>query len=114
MHRLGAHYRMHGSVGTEQDFGVVRIISHPSYKRPKPSSNDIALIKLAKPAITSNSVGTVCLPDENSASLPFSSGKHCWISGWGRLASGGATPNVLMQASVPLVSRFVKKKISGL
>ena len=32
-------------------------------------------------------------------------GTKCWITGWGRLASGGATPDYLQQASVPIASR---------
>ena len=32
-------------------------------------------------------------------------GTKCWITGFGRLASGGASPNALMAASVPVVSR---------
>ena len=110
--RLGAHYRYAGT-GNEQDFDVAKIISHPSYHSPKRYSHDIALVKLAQPALISNAVSTVCLPDENTDPMPFSSGKHCWISGWGRLAAGGASPNVLMQASVPLVSRFVIKRFWG-
>ena len=93
------------SLGTEQDIDVAKIVAHPSYKSPKRNSNDIALIKLARPAMMSRGVGLVCLPDDSPV-LPYDySTKKCWISGWGRLKSGGDTPDVLMQASVPLVSR---------
>ena len=37
-------------VGTEQDFTVSKVITHPSYHNPKGYSNDIALLKLEKPA----------------------------------------------------------------
>lgn len=33
------------------------------------------------------------------------SNSKCYITGWGTLSSGGSQPNVLMQASVPLVSK---------
>ena len=103
--RMGAHMRV-SAVGTEQDFKVVKIISHASYHSPLRYSYDIALIKLEKPAILNKAVGLVCVPDGNSPAMPIdSSSKKCWITGWGRLASGGATPDRLMQASVPLVSK---------
>lgn len=46
---MGAHKRV-GDVGTEQDFGVSKVISHASYNSPKQYAHDIALIKLNKPA----------------------------------------------------------------
>ncbi|RMX55571.1 hypothetical protein pdam_00001722, partial [Pocillopora damicornis] len=108
MIRLGAHRRI-GRVGTEQDFKVVKIISHASYHNPVRYSYDIALIKLEKPANLNKAVGLVCVPDGNSPAMPIDNlSKKCWITGWGRLASGGATPEKLMQASVPLVSKSRK------
>lgn len=102
---MGAHYRTFGSVGTEQAIGVVKIIMHESYDSPMSYSNDIALINLASPADLGVGVGLVCLPD-TSHQLPFdNASKKCWITGWGRLSSGGPFPNSLMQASVPLVSK---------
>ena len=47
-------------------------------------------------------VHLVCLPENDPAPLD---GKHCWITGWGRLSSGGATPDKLQQVSVPIASR---------
>ena len=57
--RLGAHYRTHGSVGTEQGIGVAKIIMHESYQFPLQYSNDIALINLASPADLGEGVGLV-------------------------------------------------------
>lgn len=37
-------------VGTEQDFAVSKVITHPLYHKPKGYSHDIALLKLEKPA----------------------------------------------------------------
>ena len=68
-------------------------------------SNDIALIKLVKPAGLGVGVGLVCLPD-TANSLPFDNfNEKCWITGWGRLSSSGSRPNLLMEARVPLVSK---------
>ena len=103
--RLGAHYRTTGSVGTEQEIGVAQIIRHESYNNPLSYSNDIALIKLLKPANLGVGVGLVCLSDMRY-SLPFDNlNKKCWITGWGTLSSGGSQPNTLMEAEIPLVSK---------
>lgn len=47
--RLGAHRRV-SVVGTEQDIRVSKVIQHPQYHQPKRYSNDIALLKLERPA----------------------------------------------------------------
>ena len=52
--------------------------------------------------IFSRYVNLACLPHQVNAPTD---GKHCWITGWGRLSSGGATPELLQQVSVPIVSR---------
>jgi len=103
--RLGAHYRTNGSVGTEQNIDVAKIIMHENYYTPLRESNDIALINLASPADLGEGVELVCLPDTNHH-LPFDNlNKKCWITGWGTLSFRGSSPNTLMQASVPLVSK---------
>ena len=47
-------------------------------------------------------VNLACLPKRVNAP---SDGDKCWITGWGRLSSGGSSPNVLQQVSVPIASR---------
>lgn len=42
--------------GTEQDIKVIKVITHPSYHKPVRYSNDIALLKLEKPATLNRSV----------------------------------------------------------
>ena len=103
--RLGAHYKTNGSVGTEQNIDVAKIIMHKNYNTPLRESNDIALIKLVSPADLGEGVELVCLPDTKNH-LPFDNlNKKCWITGWGKLSYQGSSPNTLMQASVPLVSK---------
>lgn len=103
--RLGAHYQRTGSVGTEQDIKVAAIFRHKSYHSPLRYSHDIALLKLANTATINKGVGLACLPD-GSYPLPEDDlNKKCWITGWGTLAAGGSSPNALMQASVPVVSK---------
>jgi len=101
---MGAHVRV-SNVGTEQDFKVAKIIFHPSYQKLI-YSHDIALLQLEKPAILNKAVGLLSVPDGSSPAMSIdSSSKKCWITGWGTLAYGGATPDRLMEASVPLVSK---------
>ena len=92
-------------MGTEQDIRVAKIIMHEDYNDPFQYSNDIALLKIMTPAEPGVGIGVVCMPDMKYA-LPFDSiNKTCWITGWGRLSSGGSQPNTLMEAHVPLVSK---------
>ncbi|XP_044162898.1 uncharacterized protein LOC114956623 [Acropora millepora] len=102
---LGAHYYSAASVvGTEQYFDVVQIVEHENYNSPKRWSNDIALLKLSRPALLQNGVGLVCLSDDQFQ-LPFTeTSKKCWTTGWGTLSYGGFKPIVLMQVDLPLVS----------
>lgn len=102
---MGAHSKWTSKkVGTEQDIKVEEIIVHSNYNKPIRDSNDIALVKLAKPAKLGKGVGLACMPDPG-LSLPVDDlNKKCWITGWGRLSSGGASPNNLMQIDVPLYS----------
>ena len=50
---MGAHNRVESSSAssTEQKFKLTKIIMHESYNKPMQMSNDIALLKLEKPAI---------------------------------------------------------------
>ena len=101
--RLGAHYLSTAQVvGTEQYFDVVQIIPHENYKMPKRWSNDVALLKLSRPAVLRNGVGLVCLSDDQFQ-RPFN-GRSCWTTGWGRLSWPGPVAKELMQVDLPLVS----------
>ena len=103
--RLGAHYRLWSSIGTEQDFDVIRIIQHEDYYYPNSYSNDIALLRLSRPAVLGKGVGLICLSNANFQ-LPFdNSNKPCWITGWGTIYYSGPQPNALMQVDLPLVSK---------
>lgn len=101
---MGAHY-LSGSVGTEQVISVAQIITHENYHKPTRYANDIAVLKLAKPAVLGKGVGLVCLSNPSNT-LPIDNlNKRCRITGWGTLSSGGSQPNILQEASVPLVSK---------
>ena len=101
---MGAHYRLSASIGTEQDFDVIQIIQHERYYTPNRWSNDVALLKLSRPASLGKGVGLVCLSDSNNQ-LPFDTNETCWITGWGTLYYNGPQPSELMQVDLPLVSQ---------
>ncbi|NP_001019579.1 elastase 3 like [Danio rerio] len=62
--------------------------------------NDIALIKLAEPVTLSDTIQLGCVPAPGDV-LP--NNYPCYISGWGRLSTGGALPDKLQQALMPAV-----------
>lgn len=56
----------------------------PSNNVCLPPSNDLALLKLDKSPIMTDSVGVACLPEAGEILPP---GTDCYISGWGNLYS---------------------------
>ncbi|KAG8429953.1 hypothetical protein GDO86_018778, partial [Hymenochirus boettgeri] len=62
--------------------------------------NDIALIKLSRPALLNDQVELACLPP---AGQILDNNYPCYITGWGRLSTGGNLPDVLQQALLPVV-----------
>ncbi|KAM9429673.1 elastase 2 [Salvelinus alpinus] len=63
--------------------------------------NDIALIKLQSPVTFSDSIMAACLPDSGIV-LPHNA--PCYVTGWGRLWTGGPIADALQQALLPVVS----------
>ncbi|KAJ1142093.1 hypothetical protein NDU88_008420 [Pleurodeles waltl] len=62
--------------------------------------NDIALMKLSRDAELNDKVKLGCLAP---AGQLLENNYSCYISGWGRLATGGALPATLQQALLPAV-----------
>ncbi|XP_063001092.1 proproteinase E-like [Elgaria multicarinata webbii] len=65
-----------------------------------PCGNDIALMKLSRSAELSDKVQLACLPPAGEI-LP--NDYPCYITGWGRLSTGGPLPSILQQALLPVV-----------
>ncbi len=72
----GEHDRRYKE-GSEQVFKAARVIMHPHYNS-RTFDNDIALIKLNRPARLQNGVATVCLPNQWGSVQP---GSTCYITG---------------------------------
>uniref|UniRef100_A0A670JLX2 Proproteinase E-like n=1 Tax=Podarcis muralis TaxID=64176 RepID=A0A670JLX2_PODMU len=62
--------------------------------------DDIALLKLSRSAELNDKVQLGCIPPPGDL-LP--NGSPCYISGWGRLYTGGPLPSILQQALLPSV-----------
>ncbi|XP_067370415.1 chymotrypsin-like elastase family member 3B isoform X1 [Channa argus] len=101
---LGEH-DMNQQEGTEQIRDILRIIVHPKWDIDHVANgNDLALLKLDKSPIMTDSVGVACLP---TAGEILTHGTPCYISGWGNLYTHGPMPDKLQQALLPVVEHSV-------
>ncbi|XP_064253070.1 chymotrypsin-like elastase family member 3B [Passer domesticus] len=99
---LGEYDRSTGE-GPEQTIPVSSddIFVHPKWLSfCAACGNDIALMKLQRPAVLSAEVQVGRLPPAGSV-LP--NGYPCVLSGWGLLTTGGSLPDRLQQAELPVV-----------
>jgi len=86
--------------GNEQIISPARIIMHERYKQGGYwYNNDVALIKLSRPAQLNKYVNLVCLPKRGDDQQ----GNTCHISGWGFTSkssdTGGSSPRILQEVS---------------
>ncbi|KAA8589357.1 hypothetical protein FQN60_012722 [Etheostoma spectabile] len=89
----------------EQIRGVETIVVHPGWNSNCLScGNDIAMIKLASPAVVNDKVQPSCVPPSGEIA-PHND--PCYITGWGRLYSGGPIASKLQQALLPVVGHSV-------
>ncbi|KAJ7349557.1 Serine protease 56 [Desmophyllum pertusum] len=94
---LGEHH-LYQQSGTEQEYSISNVISHPQYNFPK---YDFALMKMKNSATINDHVGTICLP-ESATKLPV--GTACWETGWGKVSHNGPISQVLKELEVIVVS----------
>ncbi|KYO24524.1 chymotrypsin-C-like [Alligator mississippiensis] len=85
---LALHYKYHEVAFAEPAIQVTMF------------SNDIALIKLAEHVVPSETIRLACLPPAGEL-LP--QGFPCYVTGWGRLSTGGPLPDILQQGLMPIV-----------
>ncbi|XP_037774309.1 serine-rich adhesin for platelets-like isoform X2 [Penaeus monodon] len=78
-----------------------RFIDHPGYNSIT-NANDIALVELPQPLnyATDSNIQPICLGLEED--IPF--GGKAVASGWGRLAFGGSTPDVLQEVELDIIT----------
>ncbi|XP_057305015.1 chymotrypsin B-like isoform X1 [Hydractinia symbiolongicarpus] len=97
---LGDHNRVTYD-NSEQTFKVTKMIRHRRYDQPTIFNNDIAIMKLDKPAMFTPNVQPVCLPRQNEV---VGVGKLCYIAGWGRTLRAAQTSHILQQAPLQIIS----------
>ena len=85
-----------------QNFDVEKVLFHPSYGKPKPFQNDIAVIKLTRDVVENDFVNPVCLPyadDDVDYSTNTVAGE--WVlttvAGWGATTKTGRSPATVLQ-----------------
>ncbi|XP_052547707.1 chymotrypsin-like elastase family member 3B isoform X2 [Tympanuchus pallidicinctus] len=96
-------YDMSSAEGPEQRIPVAAddIFVHPKWNSfCLACGNDIALLKLQHSAVLNDYVQTGQLPPADTV-LP--NGYPCYLSGWGRLSTGGPLPDKLQDALMPVV-----------
>nr|XP_046252791.1 chymotrypsin-like elastase family member 2A [Scatophagus argus] len=95
---LGKHNLKNNELGSIA-ISPSKIIVHENWDSYR-IRNDIALIKLSTPVKLSNSITPACLPASGEI-LP--NNYPCYVTGWGRLWTGGPIADVLQQALLPVV-----------
>ncbi|XP_061423844.1 LOW QUALITY PROTEIN: chymotrypsin-like elastase family member 2A [Lethenteron reissneri] len=97
---LGKHL-LSVAEGGEVQVEVAAILVHSGWNGNNvQGGNDIALIRLAQPVALSDKIQAACLPP---AGLVLPHDYPCYITGWGRLVTGGDLPDALQQANLPVV-----------
>lgn len=87
--------------GTEQFFTSSTFLSHPGYKTGI-NDNDIGLIFLPTPAVTTHAVQPISFEDLTSVETE---GTVAWTTGWGTTKEGqSAYPQILREVDVPVIT----------
>ncbi|XP_044096893.1 vitamin K-dependent protein C isoform X1 [Neovison vison] len=67
----------------EMDVDIKEILIHPNYSKST-TDNDIALLRLAQPAVLSQTIVPICLPDSGLAERELTQvGQETVVTGWG-------------------------------
>ncbi|KAG7153382.1 CLIP domain-containing serine protease 2-like 1 [Homarus americanus] len=97
-----------------QTFSPAEIIPHPTFNRRGTIGDDLALIRLDRPAIFNNQshsisiitdfVRPVCLPSANHDTETFLGGRFATVSGWG-VTERGPDTQILQKVLLPFVNQ---------
>ncbi|XP_026638069.1 chymotrypsin-like elastase family member 2A [Microtus ochrogaster] len=80
---------------------VSKLVVHEKWNANNVANGyDIALVKLASPVTLTSKIQTACLP---AAGTILANNYPCYVTGWGRLQTNGATPDVLQQGRLLVV-----------
>ncbi|XP_027626419.1 chymotrypsin-like elastase family member 2A [Tupaia chinensis] len=80
---------------------VSKLVVHEDWNSSQLSKgNDIALLKLAEPVTLTDKIQLACLPPAGTI-LP--NNYPCYVTGWGRLQTNGALPDILQEGQLLVV-----------
>ncbi|KAM3617126.1 uncharacterized protein V6R79_002510 [Siganus canaliculatus] len=96
--QLGRHTLSANEAGTAT-LAPSKIIVHEDWDSYR-IRNDIALIKLPSAVSFSNTIAAACLPASGDI---LANNYSCYVTGWGRLYTGGPAADTLQQALLPVV-----------
>jgi len=84
-----------------QEFNVSGIHIHPKFNNAT-LLNDIALLKLDRPATRRQNIDVVCIPSQELTRRPDEEMSGCYVTGWGRQTESSDHSVVLKEISVPI------------
>uniref|UniRef100_A0A8C5KEP8 pancreatic elastase II n=2 Tax=Jaculus jaculus TaxID=51337 RepID=A0A8C5KEP8_JACJA len=97
---LGRHSLSNDEFGSKA-IKVSKLVVHEKWNSNMLSNGyDIALVKLANPVSLSSKIQLACLPPAGTI-LP--NNYPCYVTGWGRLQTNGASPDILQQGRLLVV-----------
>uniref|UniRef100_A0AAY4B7Z8 pancreatic elastase II n=1 Tax=Denticeps clupeoides TaxID=299321 RepID=A0AAY4B7Z8_9TELE len=100
---LGKHNLQASNEAGSMAIAPAKIVVHENWDSAR-IRNDIALIKLQTPVAASNTIMPSCLPQSGAV---LGHNTPCYVTGWGRLWTGGPIADILQQARLPVVSYSV-------
>ncbi len=108
---LGEHNRAQ-SDGMEQFLTVTEVIVHEEFSDWS-NNNDLALLKLNRPATLNARVKPIGLQMSPAQDMLVTAGQMSIVTGWGSTGEGGSAAVVLMEVSVPIVDNEVCNRSYG-
>ena len=99
---LGDHDRL-ATEASEQQRKVVQIVRHPSFEIST-WQDDIALLKLDRPAVLNGHVALASLIESPADDGLVRVNTLATATGWGQVSETGASATILQEVSVPIVS----------
>ncbi|KAK2859692.1 hypothetical protein Q5P01_004312 [Channa striata] len=97
---LGLHAQNDINPAEVQTRNIDRVVINRQYNR-RIKQADVAMMHLEQPVNFTHWIQPVCLSEGQNVTT----GRKCFIAGWGQDAEGGSLPNVLQEAEVPLVDQ---------
>jgi len=84
-----------------QEFNISDIRIHPNFNNAT-LVNDLALLKLDRPARKRQNIDVVCIPEKEDSGDADEDINNCFVTGWGRRTESSDHSVVLKEISVPM------------